>query len=154
MNITLNIEAGTPAELQEAIVGLAGIVGFVQDGPAIQQTKSDQEKPKRNSRTTTKTDKPTDSQPDDEEQQSAEQISETEKESAEEVTSHETGDGPGDSEEHIPTVVELRAAAQEKGKTPEGKQAIRELLNKFGSKSISDVPEKKRAAFLAELEAL
>jgi outer membrane biosynthesis protein TonB len=54
----------------------------------------------------------------------------------------------------IPSVVELRAAAQEKGKTQEGKAKIKALLNKFESKSISDVPEEYRASFLALLEAL
>lgn len=54
----------------------------------------------------------------------------------------------------IPTVVELRAKAQEKGATPEGKQAIKSLLDKYESKSISSLPEEKRAAFMADLEAL
>ena len=56
--------------------------------------------------------------------------------------------------ENIPDIVELRAKAQEKGKTPEGKKAIKDLLEKYGCQSISTVPEEKRAAFLAELEAL
>ena len=56
--------------------------------------------------------------------------------------------------EYIPTVVELREAAQEKGKTAEGKKAIKALLDKYDSKAISNVPEDKRAAFLVELEAL
>lgn len=59
-----------------------------------------------------------------------------------------------DPTEAIPTVVELRAKAQEKGTTPEGKKAIKALLDKIGSKSISDIPEGKRAAFLRDLEAL
>lgn len=56
--------------------------------------------------------------------------------------------------ENIPSVVDLRFKAQEKGKTAEGKKAIKALLTQFESKSISDVPEEKRAAFLAELEKL
>lgn len=56
--------------------------------------------------------------------------------------------------ENIPDIVELRAKAQEKGKTPEGKKAIKALLEKYGCRSISTVPEEKRAEFLAELEAL
>ncbi|MTI56127.1 hypothetical protein [Geosporobacter ferrireducens] len=60
-----------------------------------------------------------------------------------------TGEAP-----YIPTVVELRAKAQEKGDTTEGKKAIKALLDKFNSKSISNVPEKDRAAFLSALEAL
>lgn len=54
----------------------------------------------------------------------------------------------------IPTVVELRAKAQEKGTTPEQKQSIKTLLDKYESKSISSLPEDKRAAFLVDLEAL
>ena len=54
----------------------------------------------------------------------------------------------------MPTVVELRAAAQQKGATPEGKQAIKALLDEFGSRSISEVAENKRSAFLSRLEAL
>lgn len=61
---------------------------------------------------------------------------------------------PEPETENIPTVVELRAAAQEKGKTPEGKRAIKALLQEFGSRSISDVPEEKRAAFMARLKEL
>ena len=44
--------------------------------------------------------------------------------------------------------------AQQKGGTADGKRAIKALLNEFESKSISDVPEDKRAAFLVKLEAL
>lgn len=54
----------------------------------------------------------------------------------------------------VPTVVELRAKAQEKGKTVEGKKAVKALLEKYGSKSISDVSEDQRVAFMAALEDL
>ena len=54
----------------------------------------------------------------------------------------------------IPSVVDLRAVAQEKGKTAEGKKAIKVLLEAYESKSISTVPEEKRADFLKELKAL
>jgi predicted lipid-binding transport protein (Tim44 family) len=57
-----------------------------------------------------------------------------------------------DSQADVPTVVELRAKAQEVGSTPEAKKAIKALLDKFGSKSISDIPEDKRADFMAELD--
>lgn len=63
----------------------------------------------------------------------------------------ETGGG---EDEDAPTVVELRAKAQEVGTTAEAKKAIKELLNNYGSKSISDIPEDKRAAFMAALEAI
>lgn len=71
------------------------------------------------------------------------------------VTQDEEAGTDGDTEEvEIPTVVELRAKAQEVGKDPKKKPAIKELLGKFESASISDVPEESRAAFMAELEAL
>lgn len=54
----------------------------------------------------------------------------------------------------IPTVVELRAEAQKHGHSPEGKKAVKGLLNSFGSKSISDVQEADRADFLQKLSAL
>ncbi|GIM47004.1 hypothetical protein DNHGIG_25530 [Collibacillus ludicampi] len=136
MNITLNIEASSPAELQEAITGLAGIVGGAvspqPDAPTV-STQEEPEKPKRTNRTTTKPDK----------QQDPEPANEPEDKNAE-----------SPEPENVPTVVELRAKAQEKGKTPEGKKAIKALLEKFESKSISDIPEEKRAAFLAALEEL
>lgn len=54
----------------------------------------------------------------------------------------------------IPDIVDLRKVAQEKGKTPEGKKAIKALLQQFGCQSISAVPKEKRAEFLDKLEAL
>ena len=77
-----------------------------------------------------------------------------EKETSKEKTSEEKTPKTEVSTEEIPTVVDLRAKAQEKGKTTEGKKAIKALLDEFGSKSVSDVPEEKRAAFLHKLEAL
>jgi hypothetical protein len=52
------------------------------------------------------------------------------------------------------TDVELRAAAQAKGRTPEGKAAIKALLAKYGAPNVTGVPLDQREAFLAELEAL
>ncbi|MGG3278891.1 hypothetical protein [Paenibacillus solani] len=63
-------------------------------------------------------------------------------------------DTQSNEDEEIPTVVELRAKAQEVGKDPKKKPEIKRLLGKFESASISDVPEESRAAFMAELEAL
>ncbi|MNW51691.1 hypothetical protein D3C74_291830 [compost metagenome] len=54
----------------------------------------------------------------------------------------------------IPSVVELRAKAQEVGQDAKKKPKIKELLNKYDSPNISEVPEDKRAAFMAELEDL
>lgn len=72
-------------------------------------------------------------------------------------TSGSSSDVPedqGGEQEEIPTIVQLREVASAKGKTAEGKASIKALLTKYESKSISDVPEAKRAAFLRELEAL
>ncbi|MFB0845737.1 hypothetical protein [Paenibacillus oleatilyticus] len=66
----------------------------------------------------------------------------------------ESGPGEEDEDGPVPTVVELRAKAQEVGTTPEAKKAIKALLDEFGSKSISDVPENKRHAFMSGLAGL
>ncbi|MCM3494533.1 hypothetical protein M4D52_13915 [Paenibacillus lactis] len=54
----------------------------------------------------------------------------------------------------IPSVVDLRAKAQEVGKDPKKKPAIKKLLEEFDCKAVSDVPEEKRIAFMAALEEL
>ncbi|CAH8772257.1 hypothetical protein [Paenibacillus dendritiformis] len=66
------------------------------------------------------------------------------------VTEEEGSDGGED----IPTVEELREVAAAKGKTVEGKKAVKALLDEFGSKNITAVQEEQRAAFLARLKAL
>ena len=132
MNITLNIEADSSAELQEAINGLAGIVG------GAVAPKSEPEKPKRGNKVTTQTEKPSENES-----------------GVESGAAEDPGETPPDKvEEHIPTVVDLRAEAQKHGQTPEGKKAIKTLLIKFESKSISDVPEVRRTAFLQALGEL
>lgn len=62
-----------------------------------------------------------------------------------------------DTEEFVhvaPSVAEIRDCAKEKGKTAEGKAAIKSLLETYNSKSISTLPEESRAAFMADLEAI
>lgn len=132
MNITLHIEASNPAELQEAIAGLAGITGST----IVPQPEP--EKQKKNSRGTPKSEK----QPDPEQVTGSDTQEETANETSDEI------------KEEIPTVVELRAKAQEKGKTAEGKKAIKALLDEFGAKSISDVEENDRIGFMRRLEEL
>lgn len=151
MNITLNIEAGNPAELQEAIVGLAGIVGFVTDGATINvPDNAGQEKPKRASRSTAKTDKPTAKQ--EEEQQ---EDAQAEQEASVDVENGPDSDPGGDGGEEIPTDVELRAVAAEIGKRGAyAKKAIKALLEKYGVPNITAVPNDKRIAFKRELEEL
>jgi hypothetical protein len=136
MNISLHIEAQSPLELQEAITGLAGITG----GAAAPQPET--EKPKRTTKNSEKSVNKSETVPDE--------TVTVNSEPAEEPTPAEEES----SDKYIPTVVELRAKAQEKGTTPEGKKAIKALLDEFGSKSISDVPEEKRASFMSKLEAL
>ena len=128
MNITLNIEAGSSAELQEAINGLAIITG------GAVTPKSEPEKSKRGNKATTQTEKAPETEP-----------------VVESTAVEDTEETPEETPEEIPTVVDLRAEAQKHGQTPEGKKAIKTLLVKFGSKSISDVPEGKRTAFMVEL---
>ncbi len=132
MNITLNIVAGSSAELQEAINGLASLA--VMTGGVV-APKTEPEKPKRGNKVTTQPGAAPETEP--------------------EVGSgavENTAETPSDKvEDDIPTVVELRAKAQEKGGTPEGKKAIKALLDAFGSKSISDVPEDRRTEFLQKL---
>lgn len=151
MNITLNIEAGNPAELQEAIVGLAGIVGFVTDGPTI-NVPDKEEKPKRASRSAAKSDKPAAKV--EEEQQEAAQDDDGASEAAGNDPSDDPDTGPGDDED-IPTEVELRAVAAEIGKRGAyAKKAIKALLEKYGVPNITAVPNDKRIAFKRELEEL
>ncbi|CAM3940593.1 MULTISPECIES: hypothetical protein [Paenibacillus] len=59
-----------------------------------------------------------------------------------------------DEDVEIPSVVDLRAKAQEVGKDPKKKPAIKKLLEEFDCKAVSDVPEEKRIAFMAALEEL
>jgi len=135
MNITLTIVAGSSEELQEAVNGLAN--RLVSAGAVA--SKSEPEKAKRVSKPATPTEKPQETKP-EVESGTAEDAVETPQVEVDEV--------------EIPTVVELRAEAQKHGQSPDGKKAIKALLTKFGSKSVSDVPEDKRAEFLAELTAL
>jgi hypothetical protein len=59
------------------------------------------------------------------------------------------------SDEPIPTDVELRELARKIGSQgPEGKAAIKELLNQYGVPNITAMPNEKRIAFKRELEAL
>ncbi len=142
MNITLNIQADNPGELQEAITGLAGITAGTVDS----QPKS--EKTKKNSRSTTKLTEQPDSKPEE-----TVDSDKTEQPDPEPETTPETTDNESEPE-NIPTIVELRAKAQEKGQTVKGKEKIKALLDKYESPNITGIPENKRVAFLAELEAL
>lgn len=55
----------------------------------------------------------------------------------------------------VPTIEQLRAKAQQIGKASDnGKASVKALLDQFGCKALSAVPEESRAAFLVELEKL
>lgn len=69
-------------------------------------------------------------------------------------SNQEQHEEPATAKERIPDIVEIRKLAMAKGATPEGKEAIKELLKKFGCRNISSIPEEKRVAFLAGLEAI
>jgi small-conductance mechanosensitive channel len=74
------------------------------------------------------------------------------KEIEEEMEAKEQSEG---DDVEIPSVVDLRAKAHEVGKNAkDGKKAVKALLDKFESPSVSDVPEDKRIAFMDELEKL
>ncbi|PYI57050.1 hypothetical protein [Paenibacillus flagellatus] len=77
---------------------------------------------------------------------------------AKSTSAPDTDDADEDEEESesekVPTVIELREKAAVIGKTAEGKKAVKALLTKYESNSLSEVPEKKRTAFLKELEKL
>lgn len=136
MNINLHIEASDPMELQQAIANLAaGLNPHTTDQPATTRKRSAKVKQEEKSADPVPEEKPTEKE---------------EKPAEKEVPVKEEPIG----EDRIPSDVELRAIAAEKGHTPEGKAAVKGLLNKYGSPAISKVPDDKRMAFLADLEAL
>ena len=143
MNITLNIEAGNPLELHEVITGLAGIL-VVTVAP-----QPEPEKVKKSGKATTKPEK--EKQPDPEPAADPEVVDETTPEETPDSVTKEAVEDTTPETEEIPTIVELRAAAQKKGGTPEGKKAIKALLDEIGSKNLTEIPEEKRAAFIQKL---
>lgn|SRR5690606_15455295 len=69
-------------------------------------------------------------------------------------SNQEQQEEPAAAKDRIPDIVEIRKLAMEKGATPEGREAIKDLLKKFGCRNISSIPEEKRVAFLEGLEAI
>ncbi|WP_160045557.1 hypothetical protein [Paenibacillus sp. USDA918EY] len=130
VQITINGENATQA-IEEFATLSAAFSGQVVATPMVEEPKTRQRKS-----SATKKEDPEVKQQDEEE------------EGKDAGGSDLTEDG------EIPSVVDLRAKAQEVGKSPEGKKAVKALLNKFNSPSISDVPEDTRVAFMAELEKL
>ena len=133
MNITVNINIPALSDLARAIEVLAGPLS----GKAVQLPVKEEKKESKPGKTNVKESKA---------EETKAKIEEVTEETEIEVTDVDMAD--------IPTLVDLRAKAQEKGKTAEGKKAIKALLDKYDSKSISNVPEEVRVAFMADLEAL
>lgn len=138
MRIFLNIEAETPEEVMAAIKELSA-TGVVCKPAEVEPKKNTA--PRTNKPATPKTPEPepaTDDTPTTNEPEADNEIPATKE--------------PDTTE--IPSITELKEAAVAKGKTPEGKAAIKKLLTSFESPSISAIPEDKRSAFLAALEEL
>lgn len=151
MSVQININGENAAEAVKELSSLAAHFTLVPvTTPAITAAPAEsqqEEKPKRQ-RTVKPTEADTKKQ---EEPEVAQQDSENEKESQ---ASEPPKEEQTQSTDDIPSIVELRARAQEIGKTAEGKKAIKALLDEFGSKSLSDIPEEKRADFMAGLDLI
>ena len=138
MNFVITIN-GEGAEFAQALRALKAVAdstdGYEITTGTVQATV--EEKPKKNSR----------SKLDPEPMKAAE---------ADPVASENETEAELDLEDDapVPTAVELRAMAQKVGTNADKKKAIKALLDTYESKSISDVPEEKRAAFLADLSGI
>ena len=139
MNISLNISTDSPTELKDAIIGLAGVVGFVHDDTGIKLPTEDKPRQRRNS-------KPTEDKQKAEQQPDPEQKTDPQPEPQQEEPEGSGGDG-----EDVPDIVEVRAKAQN-AKTPEARAAVKALLTKYGAGSISDIKPGDRVAFMADLD--
>lgn len=62
------------------------------------------------------------------------------------------GDAPAAAP--VPTIPELTTAVQAKVKGKDGKATIQKLIAQHGGKTLSDMPEANRAAFLADVNKL
>lgn len=143
MQFTITISGEGP-ELADALITMRSIMDDRLAGGSVSADIVTSDKPKRTTGT-----KPEASAPAQTAAKAAEQPEETPAAAAAADPA-----GNADPGEPIPDVVQLRAVAAEKGKTPEGKKAVKALLDKFECSNISSVPDDKRAAFLKELEAI
>lgn len=134
MPIQINVNGDSAVEVAGMIKDLAGLMSGTIAAP---------EKPVRN-RNTSKAE-PTKAEP---------EIKQSPVDEDPPVEPEAVEPEPEEDEGPVPTVVELRAKAQEAGSKPDGRAKVKALLEKFESKSISDVPEGKRAAFMKELGAI
>lgn len=128
--IQITLQAATAADAKQLVQDLAGTMsGMPASGIPSETTvsKVEPEKPRR--------------------QKAANTAPETSEETPDEAASAQ-------EDVEIPSVVDLRAKAQQVGQDPKKKPKIKALLDKYGSPNVSEVPEDKRAAFLADLEKL
>lgn len=150
MPVQININGSDAAEAVKELASLAshlvGAQAFVTAAAPVAAAAETTAKPEKQSRRTKS--EPAKEDPAQQEDPVKPEAAE-EQEPADQPESEDAG-----STDPVPTVVELRAKAQEVGTTPEAKKAIKALLDEFGSKSISDVSEGKRAEFLKRLEEL
>jgi len=139
MSVQIHINGENAIEAIKELSDLAANLVVAPVAAATQAEAPQEDKPKRQ-----RSAKQEDPAPKQQEEQQPEQP-----EQSEQPEPQQQG-----SSDNVPTVVELRAKAQEVGTSPEAKKAIKALLDQFGAKSISDVPEEKRADFLAELDLI
>lgn len=141
MSVQIHINGDNAAEAIKEFAVLASHFVPVPGAPATaDQPKAD--KPARGSRNATKPE-PAKDEP------------EAKQEQSDQDPPADPDTGSGDSDEPIPTDVELRAMASEIGKKgPEAKKAIKALLDQYGVPNITSVPDDQRVAFKAELEEL
>lgn len=133
----------TGEDAGHALIELTTFSAGQSSGQAIQQAKTVAPQPEKPKRGTAKAAEQEKSEP-----------PAAEPESEPEIIEAEDTPPPADDDAPIPDDVELRAAASAKGKTPEGKAAVKALLTKYGVPNITAVPKDKRVAFLAELNAI
>lgn len=143
MPVQIHINGETANEATKELRDLAAaLLGKPSGAPAVEEpVKTDKPKPSRSTK------KPEEETPAAE----PEKVAEPEPDKTDEP---ENDTDEGGDDENVPTVVELRAKAQEVGTSTDAKKAIKALLDKYGCKSISDVPEAKRADFLTDLDLI
>lgn len=137
--IQITLQAANAADVKQLVYDLAGTMS----GMPQSEIPADTSVSTVQSETSTRTRKP----PKKEEPETKPNEVDAEADADEYLESADKG-------AEIPSVVDLRAKAQEIGQTEAGKKAVKDLLNKFECPNISNVPEEKRLAFMAELEKL
>lgn len=162
MNITITIQADNAGDLRNAIAALAGtiappvVVGVKTEAmstPRVEEnvpdTSADELAAKKAAQARKKAEK-----------EAAEKVAEERMAAAAEKTladqeaeAAQDDDGLNPDAPEIPDDVPLRALAAAKAKSA-GKQAVKAVLDQFGSPSVTAVPSESRIAFKAALEAL